>query len=63
MRFIHMADIHLGAVPDKGKPWSAKRAEEIETTFYRLRRKRDIRAWIWRLLPGTFFTGRRQKGN
>ena len=36
MRFIHMADIHLGAVPDKGKPWSAKRTEEIETTFYRL---------------------------
>ena len=36
MRFIHMADIHLGAVPDKGKPWSDKRKEEIEATFYRL---------------------------
>ena len=36
MRFIHIADVHLGAVPDKGKPWSEKRAEEIEATFYRL---------------------------
>lgn len=36
MRFIHMADIHLGAVPDKGKPWSQKRSEEIEATFYGL---------------------------
>lgn len=36
MRFIHMADIHLGAVPDKGKPWAQKRSEEIESTFYRL---------------------------
>ena len=36
MRFIHIADVHLGAVPDKGKPWSVKREEEICTTFYRL---------------------------
>lgn len=36
MRFIHMADIHLGAVPDRGKPWAQKRSEEIESTFCRL---------------------------
>lgn len=36
MRFIHIADIHLGAVPDKGKPWSDKRTKEIEATFYHL---------------------------
>lgn len=36
MRFIHVADIHLGAVPDKGKPWAQKRLEEIEATFFRL---------------------------
>ena len=36
MRFIHMADVHLGAVPDKGKAWSEKRGEEIEASFYRL---------------------------
>ena len=36
MRFIHIADVHLGAMPDKGKMWSSSRAEEIEATFYRL---------------------------
>ncbi|MDO4344780.1 MAG: DNA repair exonuclease [Eubacteriales bacterium] len=33
MRFIHIADVHLGAVPDKGYPWSKKRSEEIWSTF------------------------------
>lgn len=33
MRFIHIADVHLGAVPDKGYPWSRTRAEEIWRTF------------------------------
>ena len=36
VRFIHLADVHLGAVPDKGKAWSANRSEEIEASFYRL---------------------------
>ncbi|MDD3221838.1 MAG: DNA repair exonuclease [Clostridia bacterium] len=36
MRFIHVADIHLGAVPDRGKAWAGKRSEEIEETFYHL---------------------------
>lgn len=36
MRFIHMADIHLGAMPDKGKNWSVERSKEIEMTFYRM---------------------------
>ncbi len=33
MKFIHMADMHLGAEPDKGFPWSAERAEQIWETF------------------------------
>ncbi|MBR2527042.1 MAG: DNA repair exonuclease [Blautia sp.] len=33
MRFIHLADVHLGAVPDRGYPWSARRQEEIWDTF------------------------------
>ena len=33
MRFIHVSDVHLGMVPDKGKPWSDIRAKEIEDTF------------------------------
>ncbi|MBQ1310971.1 MAG: DNA repair exonuclease [Blautia sp.] len=36
MRFIHLADVHLGAVPDKGWPWSSKRGEEIWETFRRV---------------------------
>lgn len=36
MRFIHAADIHLGAQPDKGKPWSELRREEIWHTFRKL---------------------------
>lgn len=36
MRFIHLADVHLGAVPDLGMPWSEKREEEIWNTFRRV---------------------------
>lgn len=33
MRFIHLADIHLGAQPDLGYPWSRKREEQIWESF------------------------------
>ena len=36
LRFIHLADVHLGAVPDKGCPWSSQREEEIWETFRRV---------------------------
>lgn len=36
MRFLHLADIHLGVVPEKGKSYSAQRAEEIKATFTRI---------------------------
>ena len=36
MRFIHLADVHLGAVPDRGCPWSERREEEIWETFRRV---------------------------
>ncbi len=29
MRFLHTADIHIGAAPDAGHPWSEERAEAI----------------------------------
>lgn len=35
MKFLHMADIHLGARPDSGQPWSEQRAGEIWDTFRR----------------------------
>lgn len=33
MKFIHIADVHLGALPDKGYAWSEQRRKEIFTTF------------------------------
>lgn len=36
MKFIHLADVHLGAVPDKGYAWSKRREEEIWETFRRV---------------------------
>ena len=36
IRFIHLADVHLGAVPDRGCLWSHEREEEIWETFRRV---------------------------
>lgn len=33
MRFIHIADVHLGVTPDAGRPWSEKRAKDIWNSF------------------------------
>lgn len=33
MKFIHIADVHLGVKPDYGRNWSEKRSEEIEESF------------------------------
>ena len=33
MKFIHIADIHLGAVPDSNQPWGALREKEIWSSF------------------------------
>ena len=36
MRFIHIADVHLGVQPDKGKPWSEQRGREVIENFDRI---------------------------
>ncbi len=36
VKFMHIADVHLGVVPDKGRSWSDTRAREIQETFLRL---------------------------
>lgn len=33
MKFIHIADVHLGVKPDRGKIWSNDRAQEIQDSF------------------------------
>ena len=35
MRFMHIADVHLGAAPDSGFPWSKDRGREIWESFRR----------------------------
>lgn len=36
MRFIHLADVHLGAAPDPGYAWGRQREEEIWQSFRRV---------------------------
>lgn len=36
MKLMHIADTHLGVVPDSQKPWSAKRTRDIFNTFSEL---------------------------
>ena len=33
MRFIHVADVHWGMVPDADQPWGKDRANDIKSTF------------------------------
>ncbi len=33
MKFIHIADVHLGAVPDSNMPWGVEREKEIWSSF------------------------------
>lgn len=33
MKFMHIADVHLGVQPDRGKPWSEQRAGEVVEAF------------------------------
>lgn len=33
MKFMHLADIHWGAVPDRQMPWSAARAQDIKDSL------------------------------
>lgn len=36
MRFIHIADVHLGATPDCGMPWGELRERELWSSFNRV---------------------------
>ncbi len=36
MKFIHIADVHLGATPDSNYPWGKLRQKEIYDTFYKV---------------------------
>ncbi len=36
MKFIHIADLHIGAKPDAGFPWGRKREKEILDSFHKI---------------------------
>ena len=36
MRFLHVADVHWGMVPDADQPWGKDRANDIKATFRRI---------------------------
>lgn len=55
MKFIHAADIHLGAEPDKGQPWSQTRKKEIKNTFLRLVNEANEKAVNFLFLSGDIF--------
>lgn len=39
MKFIHTADVHLGAKPDAGRPWSQQREKALWQTFAKITRE------------------------
>ncbi len=55
MRFIHMADAHLGVQPDKGKPWSADREQEIKDTFVKVVQDAENKQVDLLLIAGDLF--------
>lgn len=55
MKFIHIADIHLGAVPDKGHAWSELRREEIWRSFRAVVREAEKEQVDLLLIAGDLF--------
>lgn len=57
MRFIHIADVHLGACPDLGFPWSKARESEIWESFSRIIEKIKSEKIDLLLIAGDLFHG------
>jgi len=55
MKFIHMADVHLGIQPDKGRAWSEDRAREIKETFVRVVESAEEKQVDLLLIAGDLF--------
>lgn len=55
MKFIHMADVHLGVQPDKGKPWSKDREQEIKDTFVKVIEDAEAKQVDLLLIAGDLF--------
>jgi len=55
MRFIHTADLHLGAAPDKGHPWAEERAEAIRNSIKYITDLAETEAVDLLLIAGDLF--------
>ncbi len=55
LRFLHTADLHLGAVPDIGKPWSSQRAAAVQSSLPRLLQAAEERQVDLILIAGDLF--------
>lgn len=55
MKFIHMADVHLGVVPDKGRFWSEAREQEIKDTFVKVVEEAQAKQVDLILIAGNLF--------
>ncbi len=55
MKFIHTADIHLGAAPDSTMSWAADRSGEIWDSFYRLLDETETSGADLLLIAGDLF--------
>ena len=55
MRFFHIADTHLGAVPDAGFAWSEERRAEIWESFRGVIQKADREEIDLLLIAGDLF--------
>ncbi len=57
MKFIHIADVHLGACPDLGFPWSKTREKEIWESFSQIIEKIKLEKIDLLLIAGDLFHG------
>ena len=55
MKFIHIADVHLGATPDASMPWAKQRAQEIWDGFDALLEKVREEKADFLLIAGDLF--------
>ncbi len=55
MKFIHLADVHLGITPDEGKPWSEVRKQEIKDTFVKVIEDAEAKQVDLILIAGNLF--------
>lgn len=57
MKFVHIADVHLGAAPDSEMPWGEKRKQDIKNTFYGLLKRVKAEGIPLLLIAGDLFHG------